>query len=114
MLCAAKLVLMPLLYTFYSTRLGCAASPPLLDFLGALPASASVYSLTLTKQLSPEIIGPLVPATMLLTVALCLLPLSPLAQSMHAVSLLRGVIMLVGLAGVAVARSSSSARPKRS
>ena len=68
---AAKLVAMPLLYTACAHGFGCSADPAFLSFVGTLPASASVYSLTMTKQLSPRIVGPLVPASMLLCVALC-------------------------------------------
>lgn len=82
-LCGAKIVLMPMLYVFFARRLGsgeaAASAAPLdfLAFLGALPASASVYSLTLTRNLSPRVVGPLVPASMLLSVALSLSPLFP-------------------------------------
>jgi predicted permease len=64
-LCAAKLVLMPLLYTAVAGAVGCEASPALLCFLGSLPASASVYSLTVTTRLSPKVVGPLVPTSWL-------------------------------------------------
>ena len=94
-LCAFKLVLMPLLYLTYARILGCDAAPALLTFLGTLPASASVYSLTLTKNLSPKIVGPLVPSSMLLCVALALLPLWPAPR---AAELLRGVIGVAGIA----------------
>ena len=62
-LCAAKLVLMPLLYRALARTLRCEAAPELLAFLGGLPATASVYSLCRTKALSPRIVGPLVPAS---------------------------------------------------
>ena len=96
-LCAAKLALMPLLYATYAALLACDAPPGLLTFLGSLPASASVYSLTLTKGLSPAIVGPLVPASMLLCVALALLPLWPAADAYRAADALRAAIGLGGL-----------------
>merc|ERR1711871_152153 len=58
-LCAAKLLLMPLLYLGYARLLDCGEDTGLLLFLGGLPASASVYSLLLTRDLSPKVVGPL-------------------------------------------------------
>ena len=72
-------------------------------------SSASVYSLTLTKQLSHTVVGPLVPASMLLCVALCLLPLSELAQTLHLASALRALIVLAAAYGMrAAARGAAS------
>ena len=48
-LAAFKMLLMPALYASLASSLGCSAPPPFLSFLGALPASASVYSLSLVK-----------------------------------------------------------------
>lgn len=108
-LCAAKLVIMPLLYTAFAGRLGCTAAPAYLDFLGTLPASASVYSLTLTKQLSPTVVGPLVPASMLLCVALCLLPLWPAAMDAQALPVLRAIIAVAGVLGLRAAAGGGHA-----
>lgn len=74
---AFKLVAMPALYRALGGTLG--TTPPLafLAFLGALPASASVYSQSLVRGLSPKVVGPLVPATMLASVLLALAPLLP-------------------------------------
>ena len=102
-LCTSKLVLMPLLYVMYGTLLSCDASVPLLVFLGTLPASASVYSLSLTKQLSPSILGPLVPASVLLCVALAFLPLWPQAEAYRATDVLRLCISLGGASGLIAA-----------
>lgn len=105
-LTAAKLVLMPHLYAALASRLACPAPPAFLSFLGALPASASVYSLSLTKQLSPAVVGPLVPATMLLCVALCLLPLWPPSADVHASVVLQAGVALGGVVGMRLAASS--------
>ena len=114
-LCAAKLVLMPLLYTAFAARLGCTAAPDYLHFLGTLPASASVYSLTLTKQLSPSVVGPLVPASMLLCVALCVLPLWPAAVDVHAPTMLRALVALLGALGMrAAAGAAAAGKPNQS
>ena len=99
-LCAAKLVLMPLLYTAVARAVGCDAQPALLGFLGSLPASASVYPITVTKRLSPKVVGPLVPLSMLLSVALALLPLWPPADALDAASGLRVAIAVTGVAGI--------------
>lgn len=53
-LAAAKMLLMPSLYSGIAPLLGCSAPPDFLAFLGSLPASASVYSLCLVKGLSPK------------------------------------------------------------
>lgn len=109
-LCAAKLVLMPVLYVALAPRLGSPIDATFLAFLGSLPASASVYSLCLTKQLSPAIVGPLVPASMLASVALSLLPLWSHADTLHATAVLQALIGLVGLVGMRSAvRAGSSA-----
>ena len=77
-LCGLKIVLMPALYRGAALALGVGSgATPFLAFIGVLPASASVYSLASTKGLEPRVLGPLVPLTMLLCVALVLLPLSP-------------------------------------
>ena len=115
-LCAAKLVLMPVLYVMYGTLLHCDAPVPLLVFLGTLPASASVYSLSLTKQLSPSILGPLVPASVMLCVALSFLPLWPLAAAYRATDVLRLCVCLGGASGLfaAAAGLPSPAKSKAS
>ena len=105
---AAKLVVMPLLYTACAHGFGCSAEPAFLSFVGTLPASASVYSLTMTKQLSPRIVGPLVPASMLLCVALCLLPLSPAAEALHATAIVRALIAACGVWGLASVSGTAS------
>lgn len=102
-LCAAKLALMPVCYALAGPALGTAAPPGFLLFLGSLPASASVYSLTLTRGLSPRVVGPLVPVSMLFSVALALLPpdrLPPFGVSAGA--LLRGGIAAVAVVGLLV------------
>ncbi len=73
-LCALKIVAMPALYLSVGKLLAVSAPPALIGFLGSLPASASIYSLALVNGLSPRVIGPLVPASMLLSVAFTLLP----------------------------------------
>jgi hypothetical protein len=83
-LCALKLLLMPALYLGLAPLLACSTDPAFLLFLATMPASASVYSLALTKGLSPRVIGPLVPLSMLLSVALVLEPIVPAAAAMHA------------------------------
>jgi hypothetical protein len=112
-LCAFKLVVMPLLYAFYANLFACTAAPSLLTFLGTLPASASVYSLTLTKGLSPTIVGPLVPVSMLLCVALNLLPLWPAADAVAAADVLRAILGLLGLLLATRATSVGLPSPKR-
>jgi len=66
-LAAFKMVLMPKLYLLLRGFVGCSVNISFLSFMGGLPASASVYSLSLVKGLSPEVIGPLVPLTMFLS-----------------------------------------------
>ena len=84
-LCGLKIVLMPALYRGAALALGVGSgATPFLAFIGVLPASASVYSLASTKGLEPRVLGPLVPLTMLLCVALVLLPLSPAAAGVGA------------------------------
>jgi predicted permease len=112
-LCAFKLVAMPALYALYAALFACDASPALLTFLGTLPASASVYSLTLTKDLSPTIVGPLVPASMLLCVALNLLPLWPAADAFSAADVLRAGIGLLGLLLATRAKSAGLPPPPK-
>ena len=103
---------MPALYAAFAAALGCTADAAFLNFLGTLPASASVYSLTLTKQLSPAVVGPLVPASMLLCVGLCLLPLWPPAAAMHAPAALRTLIALGALLGMRAAAGTGARRAK--
>lgn len=105
-LCCAKLVGMPLLYAAVARVVQCEASDELLSFLGGLPASASVYSLCLTKGLSPRIVGPLVPGSILLCVALALLPLWPTSAAVRAADGLRGLIAVGGMVGARVAMRS--------
>ena len=112
-LCAAKLVLMPLLYAVYANIITCDVTPELLTFLGTLPASASVYSLTLTRGLSPSIVGPLVPASMLLCVALNLLPLWPPAAAVAASDVLRATIGVGGVVFALRVATSDSRSAKR-
>lgn len=112
-LCAAKLVLMPLLYAVYANIITCDVTPELLTFLGTLPASASVYSLTLTRGLSPSIVGPLVPASMLLCVALNLLPLWPPAAAVAASDVLRAAIGVGGVVFALRVATSDSRSAKR-
>ena len=84
----------------------------MLSFLGGLPATPSVYSLTLTRNLSPLVVGPLVPATMLLCVALELLPLWPLAQLYRAADWLRLAVAVGGLVGLRLAAAGSRREDK--
>ena len=100
-LAALKLVAMPALYAALAPRLGCDAPPPLLVFLGSLPASASVYSLAVSRNLSPGVVGPLVPATILLCAALNLIPLSPAAAGFE--DALKAALGLAAARGAAVA-----------
>ena len=95
-LCALKLLLMPALYLGLAPLLGCSADPAFLLFLASMPASASVYSIALTKGLSPRVIGPLVPLSMLLSVALVLEPIVPAAAAVHAGFWLRLLLGVVG------------------
>lgn len=96
-LCGAKLALMPLCYTALGAALGASAPAPFLIFLGSLPASASVYALTLTRGLAPAVVGPLVPVSMALAAALALLPLTPVAAvgGASAAAILRVAIGIV-------------------
>ena len=87
-LCAAKLGVMPCLYVGVAALIGCDAPSAFLVFLGSLPASASVYSLALVRDLSPRVIGPLVPASILLSVASILLPPEARSAVMIAAALL--------------------------
>ena len=96
MLCALKLLLMPALYLGLAPLLDCSADPAFLLFLASMPASASVYSIALTKGLSPRVIGPLVPLSMLLSVALVLEPIVPAAAAVHAGFWLRLLLGVVG------------------
>ena len=110
---AAKLVLMPALYVVLARVLGCETSAPFLGFLGALPASASVYSLSLTTGLSPRVIGPLVPVTMLLCVALAVLPLWPPAAAWRAADALSAALGLAGAAALVAAAPAATSKVKR-
>lgn len=102
-LCAAKLCLAPLLYVASGRLVGCAESDEVLGFLGSLPASTTVYSLALTRQLSPSVVGPLVPLTILLSVLLSLMPLSPLAVAWRVSGVVR--LALVAVAAMAAVTS---------
>jgi len=72
-LTSLKMLLMPAALHVLSRWLG-VAEVGFLPFLGSLPASASVYAMSNVRNLSPRVVGPLVPATLLLTVATLLLP----------------------------------------
>ena len=109
-LCAAKLVLMPNLYMGAARLVGCAKGDPLLAFLGSLPASASVYSLTVTRDLSPRVVGPLVPASMLLSVGVTLAPLFEATSRWQLADALAIAIAAVGV--LALVSSGGDARPK--
>jgi len=95
---------MPLVYVSISDVIGCTLDPAFLQFLGTLPASASVYSLCLSRDLSPRVVGPLVPASMLLCAALSLLPLLQPSESGYfgfgAVGLVRALIAIGGVTGI--------------
>ena len=100
-LCGLKIVLMPALYRGAALALGVGSSAaPFLAFIGVLPASASVYSLASTKGLEPRVLGPLVPLTMLLCVALVLLPLSPAAAGID--TALSAAVAVVAAAALAL------------
>ena len=112
-LCGAKLVLMPLLYVATAQRVGCQQSEAFLGFLGALPASASVYSLCLTRQLSARIVGPLVPASMLLSVVLALAPLFPATADAGVAQHARGALAGLSAAALLFGALSGVARKLR-
>ena len=100
-LCGLKIVLMPALYRGAALALGVGSGAvPFLAFIGVLPASASVYSLASTKGLEPRVLGPLVPLTMLLCVALVLLPLSPAAAGVD--TALSAAVAVVAAAALAL------------
>ena len=100
-LCGLKIVLMPALYRGAALALGVSSgAAPFLAFIGVLPASASVYSLASTKGLEPRVLGPLVPLTMLLCVALVLLPLSPAAAGVD--TALSAAVAVVAAAALAL------------
>ena len=100
-LCGLKIVLMPALYRGAALALGVGSgATPFLAFIGVLPASASVYSLASTKGLEPRVLGPLVPLTMLLCVALVLLPLSPAAAGVD--TALSAAVAIVAAAALAL------------
>ena len=100
-LCGLKIVLMPALYRGAALALGVGSGAvPFLAFIGVLPASASVYSLASTKGLEPRVLGPLVPLTMLLCVALVLLPLSPTAAGVD--TALSAAVAVVATAALAL------------
>ena len=100
-LCGLKIVLMPALYRGAALALGVGSgATPFLAFIGVLPASASVYSLASTKGLEPRVLGPLVPLTMLLCVALVLLPLSPAAAGVD--TALSAAVAVVAAAALAL------------
>ena len=100
-LCGLKIVLMPALYRGAALALGVSSgAAPFLAFIGVLPASASVYSLASTKGLEPRVLGPLVPLTMLLCVALVLLPLSPSAAGVD--TALSAAVAVVAAAALAL------------
>jgi hypothetical protein len=108
-LCAAKLALMPACYAWAGPSLGTPAPHGFLLFLGSLPASASVFSLTLTRGFSPRVVGPLVPASMLLSVALALLPPGSLPPfGLSAGATLRVGIVAVAAVGLLVPRRGRS------
>jgi len=110
-LCAAKLVLMPLCYAALGSALGVTAPMAFLVFLGSLPASASVYSLTLTRGLSPRVVGPLVPVSMLLSVALSLLPNDAKLATVSAPAALRLGIGALAALSLLVPQGAVSPRP---
>ena len=105
-LCGLKIVLMPALYRGAALALGVSSgAAPFLAFIGVLPASASVYSLASTKGLEPRVLGPLVPLTMLLCVALVLLPLSPAAAGVDTRALSAAVAVVAPRPSRGVARA---------
>ena len=92
---------MPALYRGAALALGVSSvAAPFLACIGVLPASASVYSLASTKGLEPRVLGPLVPLTMLLCVALVLLPLSPAAAGVD--TALSAAVAVVATAALAL------------
>ncbi len=99
---------MPLAYRLVASAVGCGVDAGFLDFLGGLPASASVYALTLTRELSPRVVGPLVPASMILCVAILLAPLHPLAAALRVADALRA---LVALGAVGATLAAARGRP---
>uniref|UniRef100_A0A7S4BS13 Uncharacterized protein n=2 Tax=Chrysotila carterae TaxID=13221 RepID=A0A7S4BS13_CHRCT len=105
-----KLLIMPALYLALARYFGCSAGDDFLLFLGSLPASASVYALSASRGLSPQIVGPLVPCSIVLCVALVLLPLSPMATSFRAAEALRAAI---GAVAVAAALTVCRTNPKK-
>ena len=111
-LCGAKLALMPWLYRSVAGLVGCTQSEGFLTFLGALPASASVYSLCLTRQLSPRVVGPLVPTSMLLSVVLALAPLFPGAAEARVAELTLGATASASVLALGFLVMSSPSRTK--
>jgi len=101
-LAALKIALMPAAYSVAGDALGCSVPTSFLAFLGALPASASVYSLAVVGGLSPRVIGPLVPLTLLATTSLAVAPLMPHPAAAPAAALLRGGIALLGAGSAAL------------
>jgi hypothetical protein len=116
-LTCAKCLVMPLIYVTIPTILNMEETLsliPFLAFLGGLPATASVYSMCLTRQLSPFVIGPLIPASMLVAAFFVLLPMWPSIQFIE--SPLRIGVCLSAVIGGTVALNSSRTqnRVKRS
>ena len=107
-LCAAKLVLMPNLYMGAARLVGCAKGDPLLAFLGSLPASASVYSLTARWTSAAVVIAG--PASMLLSVGVTLAPLFEATSRWQLADALAIAIAAVGV--LALVSSGGDARPK--
>mmetsp|Transcript_11957 Transcript_11957/g.20188 ORF Transcript_11957/g.20188 Transcript_11957/m.20188 type:complete len:354 (-) Transcript_11957:407-1468(-) len=97
LLCALKIGATPLLYQLYATAFRCNAGSEMLVFLGSLPASASVFALSLTSDFSPKVLGPLVPSSLLLTVALVLLPRAavPIRMALAASAILAARFLLL-------------------
>jgi predicted permease len=91
---ALKLLLMPALYSILAVALRVKLSRDFLRFAGTLPASASVYSLAVSRDLSPQALGPLVPASLLLSLVLVLAP----------VEMANGVRALLAIAGISAAQ----------
>jgi len=106
-LCGAKLALMPLLYLNGNLLVGCDTGGDFLGFLGSLPASASVYSLSLTRNLSPRVVGPLVPLSMILSVIMSLGPLFPQTAEAQVAERVRGTMGLAAGIAAVVALSIS-------
>jgi len=103
-LCSTKMVLLPFLYVAIGKLMNTTLPDEFLMFLGSLPASASVYSLSFVRNFSPKVIGPLVPLSLVFSLIFTFSPLTVELPVVHAV--IDGLRFCLGIVGLGIAIAS--------